>query len=126
MERIVPAPRRTARNSRGGGGDCVPVRAVTAATTITQQDNGCTVTVDSTAAPVAVTLPSASSMPTGFRCNVKKIAGGGNDVTLTRTGADTINSVAGNFSFAAAPAVSGVILEAHANGAWTALAGQAA
>jgi len=111
MARIMPAPRgRTAR-----GQDVVTRRKVTANTALGIGDG--IVEVDATAGAVAVTVPGAATMPAGAQFTVIKVAGG-NDVTLNRTGADTIAGAGANYGFAAA-VVRAATIEGDGISAWS-------
>lgn len=90
----LPSARRVARIVFG----LVSFLALTASAAYTIGDG--VVTADTTAGAVVYTLPAASGVPAGTEVRVVKVAGG-NDCTAARTGADTINGVAGDFSFAA-------------------------
>jgi hypothetical protein len=65
--------------------------AKTADYTVTTADHGKTVTVDATAAPVTVTLPTAASAGDGFNVTVKRIDATTNAVTIDGNGAETID-----------------------------------
>lgn len=65
------------------------ITAITAAT-YTMDDTDRVIVVDATAAPVAVTLPSAADAEPHFYF-IKKTDAGGNAVTVGRAGSDTID-----------------------------------
>jgi len=69
-------------------------RIVTAATTANANDR--VIGVDTTSAPVTVTLPSASSVRSGFILTIKDTAGNcvTNNITVSRGAGDTIDAAA--------------------------------
>jgi hypothetical protein len=61
-----------------------------AATQALTPDHAGLVTVNATAAPVVLTLPAASAVPSGTTFQIVRIAGGSNPLTIRPAGADTI------------------------------------
>lgn len=95
---------------------------VNGATSLLQTDG--TILADATAGTVALTLPDANIVPNGTSIVVQRInafAAGGNDVTIAVIGTNTINGVAGPYSFNALvldrPAVT-LISSQTGTGAW--------
>lgn len=59
--------------------------------TVTSADAGRVIKVDSSGGPIVVSLPSASSVSSGFNVNIEKSSSDTNSVTIDGNGSETIN-----------------------------------
>lgn len=111
--RIVPAPRRstTPQNIRRERGP------LTAADTFTLSDD--VLLFDTTAGDLVANLPLAADVPPGTRFTAVVYAGG-NNITLTRAGADLIEGAA---TLAVTPTIRVTALESDGVSAWTRVEG---